>query len=88
MVMGTPWSGPHTCLRPRARSAARARLRAPSTSMAMMALISGLCFSTRWRYRSRSSKQPIFFLRMSAASAFAERNGVASMDPSYRPLRM
>src|SRR5437867_3918244 len=39
MVMGTPCSGPHTCLRPRARSAARARLRAPSTSMAMMALV-------------------------------------------------
>src|SRR6266568_2141596 len=79
MVMGTPWSGPHTCLRASARSAARARLRAPSTSVTMMAFSEGLCFSTRERYRSSSSRQPIFFLRISAASAFAGRNGVASI---------
>src|SRR5262249_4932198 len=82
MVMGTPWSGPQTCLRASARSAARARLRAPSTSVTMMAFSEGLCFSTRERYRSSNSRQPIFFLRISAASAFAERNGVASIVPS------
>src|SRR5215470_5001013 len=86
MVMGTPCSGPHICLRARARSAARARLRAPSTSMAMMALRDGLCLSTRSRYRSRSSRHPIFFRRMSAASSLAVRNGVASMGVSLPPL--
>src|SRR5215470_17422400 len=86
MVMGTPCSGPHICLRARARSAARARLRAPSTSMAMMALRDGLCLATRSRQRSRSSRHPIFFRRMAAASSLAVRNGVASMGISLPPL--
>src|SRR5574342_857352 len=44
-----------------------------------MALSAGLCISTLERYRSSNSRQPIFFRRISVASSFAERNGVASI---------
>ena len=49
MVIGTPCSGPSFLPAFTALSAALARLRAPSTSVAMMALSSGLWASTRFR---------------------------------------
>src|SRR5688500_12229064 len=81
-VMGTPWSGPGAFPSPSAASAARARLRAPSGSVTTMALSRGLYVSTRARYMSSSSRQPIFFLRTSAASCLAERKGRSSMGLS------
>ena len=47
MVMGTPCSGPHSVPLRSAASAARARLRAASRSVVMIAFSRGLCRSIR-----------------------------------------
>ena len=49
IVIGTPCSGPSFLPAFTALSAALARLRAPSMSVAMMAFSDGLCVSTRFR---------------------------------------
>src|SRR5215469_15926143 len=81
-VIGTPWSGPHFSPLAKASSAALARSRALSICRTMIALSLGLCFSARARKKSRSSTQPIFRSRMSAASRVAEAKARLSMGGS------
>jgi hypothetical protein len=75
MVMGTPWNTPQFSPFAKAASASRALSNACSSINTIIALIFGFYFFILSRIICVSSKEEIFFIRISLAASAALKKG-------------